>query len=103
MTELQQRLLDEIMDNFDFGKVAKTLIALNWETIHKEGDQIVMRIRDEPTLRRDARELLKRVLKDPERWHGCAGLWALWDAQEEVLTLQFRVSEWDAYEPRDQS
>lgn len=30
LTEKQQEIVDEIMDNFDFEKVHKVMVALNW-------------------------------------------------------------------------
>ena len=45
-----QRLIDEIMDNFDFSKVAKTMQLLKWE-IYMGGDYENREIPDESYLR----------------------------------------------------
>lgn len=53
-----QEMIDEIMDEFDFERVHKTMEALNWQW-RDEG------IPDIPTLRKAARSQLKQVSISP--------------------------------------
>ena len=82
-----QEQIDNIMDNFDFSRVLKTMRALDWEwgscgTEHEP---------DEAELRREARRLLKASWEHASTM-ACGGFWAYFD--DGVLRLHFTVADW---------
>ena len=91
----KQDMIDSIMDNFDFGRVAKTMEALEWKWISvPEG------VPQEYDIRKAARKLMKSIpdvfIKDTyctgtggmyaEAWYENTGL--------VLMELTFVVSEW---------
>jgi hypothetical protein len=88
--EYWQEMLDEIMDNFDFYRVHKCMVALDW-VWGKPGF-----IPDLSELKKKARTLLKDAI---HRGNGSStgGLKAIIDVPEGVLSLEFIVEQWDAY------
>lgn len=91
----KNEMIDDIMDNFDFNKVAKCMKALNWKWIAvPEG------IPEESDIRKAARKLLQGVpetfLKD-ERYSGTGGLYVRsWYESTELVLIEmtFVVAEW---------
>lgn len=62
-----QEQIDEIMDNFEFEKVHKMMLAVGWKWADGEGGYAVPTV---PELREGARRLLYRTVD--ERVSGCA-------------------------------
>lgn len=88
-TEHWQYLIDEIMDNFDFGRVHEVMTALDWTWHDSAG------VPDMGTLRRTARRQLRDCIT---RRHGGSGGFVVdIDRDEGGLSLSFVVESWDAY------
>lgn len=87
-------MIDNIMDNFDFGRVAKCMEVLEWRWCDVEG------IPQEPDIRKLARKLLKQVpetFRKEEYYTGTGGLYvrAWYENMELVLMeLTFVVADW---------
>ena len=80
--------IEEIMDYFDFGRVAKTMEVLNWRWASSDG------VPNEGELRRTARQLLRAVAKEgPDSHTGTGGFYARNDKWN-CLSLDFVVSGW---------
>lgn len=81
-----QEQIDDIMDNFDFQKVLKTMRALNWEwgACGREHEP------DESELRCTARSLLKSIASEPLHTISTGGFWAHNDGER--LSLFFCVA-----------
>jgi len=91
-------MIDEVMDNFDFDKVLKAMVALKWEWAKGGYDY------DKPSreqmyspaigdLRRSARRLLRKVIREGSCAIASGGFHVTW--QNGNLALMFVVSEWD--------
>lgn len=92
----KQELIDEVMDNFDFGKVAKAMKALNWVWATTDFD-----VPEEPDIRKQVRELLNLVYDAAVRTEGdytvgTGGFEATYVIDHKVLSLRFIVSSWEA-------
>lgn len=87
MTQQQQELIDEIMDCFDFKRVAEVMRKLNWSWASCTGTP------EDFEIRRIARGLLKKALV----YDYCAtgGLCASYNDGE--LRLAFEVTNWGVY------
>lgn len=90
----KNEMIDNIMDNFDFGRVAKTMKALEWKW------HDVKVIPEEYDIRKAARKLLKSVpdtfIKD-NYYTGSGGLYVqAWyeNADLVLMELTFVVAEW---------
>lgn len=87
-----QQQIDIIMDNFDFGKVAKAMKALGWRWHGCDG------VPEEPELRKEARRLLREVA-DAEDFTGVStgGFVAECHHYDEGkgLSLRFQIDDWD--------
>ena len=90
----KNEMIDNIMDNFDFGRVAKTMEALEWKWHDVKG------IPEEYDIRKAARKLLKSVpdtlIKD-NYYTGTGGLYvqAWYESTDLVLMeLTFVVADW---------
>ena len=79
--------IDNILDEFDFERVHKVMVALNWQWHNTDG---VPTIGD---LRRTARDLLRSVVQDNHVMVGSGGFFAYKDA--EVLGLRFEVASYE--------
>ncbi len=79
--------IDNIMDWFDFDKVHKAMVALNW-TWYNVG------IPEKAELRQTARRLLRDVVEKDARMTGTGGFYATKNEYGE-LSLYFAVSKWD--------
>lgn len=104
-----QKLVDEIMDNFDFAKVAKTMQLLNWE-LYMGGDFENREIPDEFYLRSDARKMMYDFINRMEEYEGDSftshsGPFKIRITKEngkiDTITLDFVVTEWEAYIDED--
>ncbi len=86
-----QETIDEIMDNFDFDKVHRCMIALDWKWDIADCKGIP----DIVDLRRMARRLLRECVDKNEGSTG--GFAAGIDRDGGCLWLSFVVENWDAY------
>lgn len=100
-----QKLVDEIMDNFDFAKVAKTMQLLKWE-IYMGGDYENREIPDECYLRSDARKMIYDFIGRLDEYEGesfssHSGPFKIKITREngeiDSITLDFVVTEWEAF------
>jgi hypothetical protein len=88
MKKKEQKALDQIMDWFDFEKVAKTMEALNWKWFGaEEGVPTISEIKTQ------ARRLLTQAIKERVTI-GTGGFKASYNHKYKHLTLEFIVSEW---------
>ena len=88
--EYWRDMLDEIMDYFDFEKVHKCMVALDW-VWHDTG------IPEVADIRKMARTLLRCCIETKTKCNATSGLKASIDRKKGVLSLEFIVTEWDAY------
>jgi hypothetical protein len=91
----KQELIDEVMDNFDFGKVAKTMKALDWVWATTE-----FYIPEESDIRKHARGLLNKaydgaISKEDNYTVATGGFEAAYEIDYKVLSLRFIVSSWE--------
>lgn len=85
------RQVDEIMDNFDFGKVGASMQVLNWRWhFLKSQSDFESRFPTEPELRRTARRLLEDVAKGGDGYFSASGGLYATNVQG-VLRLAFEV------------
>lgn len=82
--KLHQEMIDQIMDCFDFHRVAKAMTAVKWEWAN------LNRVPDEPELRQEARKLLRQAIK--EGLVGTGGFYASFT--DGVLRLVFEIDSW---------
>jgi hypothetical protein len=88
MTEKQQNAIDEIMDWFDFEKVAKVMSFLEWKWISaEEGVPSVGEIRQQ------ARKLLKQVIEQ-KTTIATGGLRVTY-YNDDYIKLEFIIEEMD--------
>lgn len=92
----KSEMIDNIMDNFDFSRVAKTMLALNWKWCISVDNEVPQ----EYDIRKAARKLMKHV---PETFHkeeyytGTGGLYVrAWYENTELVLMEltFVVAEW---------
>jgi hypothetical protein len=84
---MSTKIIDEILDEFDFERVHQTMKALNWTWVDTDG---VPTIGD---LRRQARELLQDLLKHNHHCVGTGGLFAYRIA--DTVGLRFEVTHYE--------
>jgi hypothetical protein len=84
---MNNKIIDEIMDEFDFEKVHRTMKALEWTWYGSDG---VPTIGD---LRRTARELLQELIKHNYHCVGTGGLFAYRIA--DTVGLRFEVASFE--------
>ncbi len=97
----KSEMIDDIMDNFDFNKVAKCMRALNWKWHDVDGS---MDVPEEHHIRKSARKLMntvKDVCHHKTFITGTGGFYVqCWYAPDsrilEAMELSFIVAEWDA-------
>jgi hypothetical protein len=90
MTDEQQKWLDEIMDHFDFARVAKSMKALGWHW----GRGAEKRIPEESELRTEARRILRIAIETKSRI-STGGFEASCSVYS--LSLKFILYEWEAF------
>lgn len=84
-------MIDDILDNFDFEKVHKTMVALNWTWArYKEVPEV-------PDLRKLARARLKEAYarKITVSSGGFKATYEKWSQVRFTLRLEFIVTNWD--------
>lgn len=82
-----QELIDEIMDEFDFDRVYKTMVALNWTWHSTNG---VPNISD---LRKSARGLLKSAVEYDQVMVSSGGFVAY--KEDGILGLRFELTDYE--------
>lgn len=92
----KQKLIDEVMDYFDFSKVLETVRALNWIWVDAEDG-----IPQEHELRLEARRLMNEVYGYTEKYGvkcrmGTGGFYATYDPECPYMGLEFCVAIWEA-------
>lgn len=102
----KQEMIDEIMDNFDFGKVAKVMDFLDWKWA-MVGMTSQYCVPEEPEIRKEARGRLSKVYdhavgQGRKYETATGGFWYSYDPQHSILNLDFKLATWDAY-PNDHS
>ena len=85
-----QKLIDEVMDCFDFERVHKAMVALDWTWHDVDG------VPDVYEIKKHARALLKDAIKRNVIL-STGGFRVGFDPDEEVLFLEFIVDSWEAY------
>lgn len=95
MTDRQQKLIDEVMDNFNFAKVATAMRAVGWEWANGKIDddgRYLLAIPDERRIREVARQQLRDAIDGHgTNLHCCSsgGFEAFYDVATGDLSLEF--------------
>jgi len=93
LTEREQEAIDNIMDYFDFNKVLKTMIALDWKWVKENHKDINdLEIPSIGRIRKTARKALIRAIEIKD-YTSSGGFEA--EYEDGVLYLRFVVEEWD--------
>lgn len=87
--EYWQEMADEIMDCFDFDKVHRCMVALDWHWSICNG------VPEKHELRKRAREMIRGCIAG--RGGATGGFEVYIDRTEGVLELKFVVESWDAH------
>lgn len=92
-----QQMIDEVMDSFDFGKVAAVMEFLGWEWGCEDNRTSVP---DERTIRKEARRVMSRVIEDNqgdgESCIVCGGLVAMFrGAPNGYLRLSLEIEDYE--------
>lgn len=82
--------IDEIMDTFDFRRVAEVMEYFEWEWCHADGRYEVP---TESEIRASARRLLQEVSRNPPANVTTGGFTAR-SYEDGNLTLEFTLAEW---------
>ena len=93
LTEREQEAIDNIMDYFEFDKVLKTMIALDWKWVkedHKSIDDL--EIPSIERIRKTARKALMRAIEIKD-YTSSGGFEA--EYKDGDLFLKFVVEQWD--------
>lgn len=84
---MNTEIIDEILDEFDFERVQRTMKALDWTWYGSDGVPTIGEIR------RRARELLRELIKDNHRCIASGGLYAY--KEDGVVGLRFEVTSYE--------
>lgn len=92
----KQELIDEVMDNFDFSKVAKVMKATDWVWVTTQYE-----VPEESEIRKRVRELLNvaydgAIRKEEDYLIGTGGFEATYALDCKLLSLKFILSSWEA-------
>lgn len=88
MKNKHKKAIDKIMDWFDFSKVHRTMVALNWKWVSAEDG-----IPTEPEIREMARRLMEDSINQKVSI-GTGGFRVHYDKKDDMITLSFVISEW---------
>jgi hypothetical protein len=97
MTNNKQHQIDEIMDNFDFSKVAKVMDSLDWKW-----SLVEYRVPEESEIRKNVRKYLSKAF-DYGEGQGrkyevkTGGFVYTYDPQHSELRLSFELDSWSSY------
>ena len=102
MSKSKQEQIDEIMDNFDFNKVAKIMDFLGWKWYMKE-----YRVPEESEIRKEARKHLSKTYdygegQGREYCTVTGGFKYTYDPLYTELQLSFEIVNWASY-PTEES
>ena len=99
MTEKEFNAIGKIMDTFDFGRVHKVMVALDWKWISIDDG---MRVPDECEIRMEARRLLTQAVKEKISI-STGGFYATYRNNDDVewIDLKFVVEQWDEVIEKD--
>lgn len=107
MEKFHYDLINDVMDNFDFGKVAHTMKALDWKWALPGGEYEVP---DEFTLRKQARELLTETIESSKNDYDGSGVTistggfeVYYKEDDKYLELKFVLTSWNSYVDEDGS
>ena len=93
LTEREQEAIDNIMDYFEFDKVLKTMIALNWKWVKEDHKSLKdLEIPSIERIRREARILLIIAIEIKD-YTSSGGFEA--EYKDGELSLKFVVEQWD--------
>ena len=93
LTEREQEAIDNIMDYFEFDKVLKTMIALDWKWVKEDYKSLDdLETPSIERIRKTARKALMRAIEIKDYTSG-GGFEAEYD--DGNLYLRFVVEEWD--------
>lgn len=84
--KISQEMIDEAINGFDFEKVRKAMVALDWKWL-VNGVVMIPEIRD---IKKIARMLIERIGEDC-LCIGTGGFEVCYDKDEELLTLRFKI------------
>jgi hypothetical protein len=98
----KQEYIDDIMDNFNFGKVAKVMEALDWKWMNT-GSFLVPH---ESDLRVASRKRLGKVYdyavgQGRKYEESTGGFTYSFNPKDDFMSLKFCVEYWDSYDPRE--
>lgn len=102
MSKNKQEQIDDIMDNFDFNRVARVMDFLDWKWSLKE-----YRVPVEPEIRKQVRQHLSKAYDRGQgqgrKYTLCTGGFACsYDPQYSELSLTFELDGWSSY-PTEES
>ena len=99
MTEKEFNAIGKVMDYFDFGRVHKVMVALDWKWISIDDG---MRVPDECEIRMEARRLLTQAVKEKISI-STGGFYATYRNDDDVewVDLKFVVEQWDEVIEKD--
>ena len=99
MTEKEFNAIGKVMDYFDFGRVHKVMVALDWKWISIDDG---MRVPDECEIRMEVRRLLTQAVKE-KMSIAIGGFYATYRNDDDVewLDLKFVVEQWDEVIEKD--
>lgn len=97
MKKWKQKAINEIMENFDFVKVEKTMNALSWKWATTNGTSEIPSLQEIKETALDCLDRIKDFDKGCSYGSGTGGFYVNIDNKRKLLSLQFSVSEWDNY------
>lgn len=106
ITEKDQEIIDEIMDNFDFHRCHRVMEFLDWTYSRPDNGNFVSYTPSIADLRKTARSLLKSAIKEINsnkeqylcKTGGFVVTALLVDGINIYLNLSFEITEWNNYE-----
>jgi hypothetical protein len=100
MTPQQQENIDNIIENFDFDKVHRVMVFMDW----KWAFSVVVRVPSIDELKDEARRLLGNLVENNNRFTECGGLRAEKYKKDDYFRLSFCIDSWEEYtEPSDEA
>ncbi len=89
MKNKHKKAIDKIMDWFDFSKVHRTMVALEWKWASAEDG-----IPTEPEIREMARRLMEDSINQKVSI-GTGGFRVHYNKKDDFISLSFVISEWE--------
>lgn len=103
---MKKTTVDTVMDGFDFERVHKAMVALDWKWFDAENG-----VPSIAELRESSRKLLRHAINSSYRTQeqvviGTGGFWVTVDPSEDFVSLEFILSRtdnlWDTSEEEDE-